>query len=179
MSKTTPSDHRRLSAKGSLAAQNQPLQRVEGEQRFARVVEVLRLRRKNIDTPIDVHETIFHGLPRSSAVFLVDSILHTSLMLQECISALNISQRSWHRIKSNKKDLSKPLDVDQSSRLWSLAEILVSAEEVLGSREEAEEWLAKPALGLNSRRPIDLMSTPQGAELVKTLLTQMEYGVYA
>ncbi len=59
-----------------------------------------------------------------------------------------------------------------------MAEILAKAEEVLGSREEAEHWLARPALGLDSRRPTDLMASPQGADLVKTLLEQMEYGVY-
>lgn len=60
-----------------------------------------------------------------------------------------------------------------------MAEILAKAEQVLGTREEAEQWLSRPALGLDSRRPIDLMATAQGAELVKTLLEQMEYGVYA
>lgn len=146
---------------------------------MSRVAELLRLKHAHIRTPIDVHETIVHGLPRASAVTLVESFHHGSLMTSECVHALNISERTWHRIKATKKDLSKPLDVDQSSRLWSLAEILVTAEEVLGSREGAEEWLAKPAIGLDSRRPIDLLATPQGAELVRTLLTQMEYGVYA
>jgi putative toxin-antitoxin system antitoxin component (TIGR02293 family) len=57
--------------------------------------------------------------------------------------------------------------------------VLTKATEVLGGKEEAEQWLAAPAIGLDSRRPIDLMATPQGAEMVKTLLDQMAYGVYA
>ncbi len=92
---------------------------------------------------------------------------------------LNISSRTWHRIKADKADLGKFLDVDQSARLWNMAEILAKAEEVLGTREEAEQWLSRPAMGLDSRRPIDLMASPQGADLVKTLLDQMDYGVYA
>jgi len=99
--------------------------------------------------------------------------------LDESIRVLNISSRSWHRIKAEKADLGKSLDVDQSARLWSMAEILAKAEEVLGTRDEAEQWLSRPAMGLESRRPIDLMTTPQGAVLVKTLLDQMEFGVYA
>ena len=46
------------------------------------------------------------------------------------------------------------------------------------SRDDAERWLDSPAIGLNSRRPIELMASPQGAELVRTLLDQMAYGVY-
>ena len=58
-------------------------------------------------------------------------------------------------------------------------EVLSKAEDVLGSRADAEQWLAARAIGLNSRRPIELLATPQGAELVKTLLDQMAHGVYA
>jgi uncharacterized protein (DUF2384 family) len=34
-------------------------------------------------------------------------------------------------------------------------------------------------MGLDSRKPIDLMASQQGAELVKTLLARMAHGVYA
>ena len=143
---------------------------------FSRVAKLLGSRLR-IQSPIDLHEQIMEGLPRSTAVYLAAS-LH-EIKPDETIRVLNISQRTWHRIKAEKSELAKPLDVDQSSRVWNMAEILATAEDVLGSREEAEQWLTRPAIGLNSRRPIDLMASPQGAELVKTLLTQMEYGVYA
>ena len=44
---------------------------------------------------------------------------------------------------------------------------------------EAEQWLVTPALGLDGRKPIDLMSTRAGGEMVKAHLTRMDYGVYA
>ena len=53
------------------------------------------------------------------------------------------------------------------------------AEEVLGSAEAANEWLNTEAMGLEFRKPIDLVSTSPGAEAVKTLLQRMKYGVYA
>lgn len=58
------------------------------------------------------------------------------------------------------------------------AEILAKATELFGSRQEAEHWLDRPAIGLNRHRPIDLLATPAGAELVKTFLSQIEFGVY-
>ena len=39
-------------------------------------------------------------------------------------------------------------------------------------------WLNSSVLALSGRRPIDLLATPTGVEMVKTLLTQLEYGVY-
>ena len=33
---------------------------------------------------------------------------------------------------------------------------------MLGSQEEAERWLKRPAIGLNRQRPIDLLTTPAG-----------------
>lgn len=49
---------------------------------------------------------------------------------------------------------------------------------LFGSREEAERWLEQPALGLDRRRPIDLLATPVGAQLVEDYLIRLEYGVY-
>ncbi len=57
-------------------------------------------------------------------------------------------------------------------------EVLRQAEEVFGGREAADKWLNKPALGLEGRRPIDLLSSPEGCELVYTFLVRIEYGVY-
>ena len=62
--------------------------------------------------------------------------------------------------------------------MWRFAEILAQATNALGSQEEAERWMMEPAMGLDNRRPIDLLSTAAGAEAVEDHLTRMEYGVY-
>jgi putative toxin-antitoxin system antitoxin component (TIGR02293 family) len=72
----------------------------------------------------------------------------------------------------------KPLNKEQSGRTWKFAEILALATAVFGSQEEAEQWLERPATGLNQRRPIDLLETPAGVELVESFLRRIEYGVY-
>jgi len=70
------------------------------------------------------------------------------------------------------------LSIDQSNRTWKFAEILGRAAEIFGSRAEAEAWLSAPAIGLDQRRPIDLLSTAVGVEAVEDYLTRIEYGVY-
>jgi len=150
--------------------------RVAPTRPYARVERMLGPGFMHIKNPIELHERIAKGLPRSTMVYLIESL--TILTLAESFRALSVSSRTWHRIKAEKQK-SVPLDTDQSARVWNLAEVVTKAEEVLGGREDAEHWLATPAIGLNSRRPIDLLATPQGAELVKTLLDQMAHGVYA
>ena len=58
------------------------------------------------------------------------------------------------------------------------AEILKKATEVFGSQSEAEAWLERPAMALERRKPIDLLSTSAGVEAVENHLTRLEYGVY-
>ena len=68
---------------------------------------------------------------------------------------------------------------DLASRTWHFAEVLAQAAEVMGGHDAAERWMAAPAAGLDGARPIELMRTLQGAELVSDLLGRLEHGVYS
>ncbi|MBI2186267.1 MAG: DUF2384 domain-containing protein, partial [Acidobacteria bacterium] len=70
------------------------------------------------------------------------------------------------------------LPVDESERLWRFAEVLAHATRVFGSQAEAEHWLERPAIGLDHRKPIDLLRTHPGTRLVSEYLTRIEHGVY-
>ena len=70
------------------------------------------------------------------------------------------------------------LDVQQSGRAWKFAEILARATRVLGSQDEAEQWLRRSAIGLDQQRPIDLLTTPAGVKLVEDYLGRLEYDGY-
>jgi hypothetical protein len=64
---------------------------------------------------------------------------------------------------------------------WSRSRCLhlVKATDVLGSQVEVERWLDRPTIGLDQRRPIDLLCTPAGIELLEEHLERLECGVYA
>ena len=126
-----------------------------------------------IRSELDAHELLHRGLPRAALSKLVDN-LHV-IQVDEATEAMGMSLRTLQRHKSMPVVL---LDVQQSGRTWKFAEILAKATRVLGSQGEAEEWLKRPAIGLNRQRPIDLLTTPAGAKLVETYLGRLEYGVY-
>jgi putative toxin-antitoxin system antitoxin component (TIGR02293 family) len=89
--------------------------------------------------------------------------------------AVGISYRTYQR---RREVPDKPLSPEQSGRTWKFAEILGRAIDLFGSQTEAEEWMERPAMALDRRKPIDLLSTPAGVESVEDHLTRLEYGVY-
>ncbi len=134
-----------------------------------------RILRSLVQSPIDAHEMLLRGLPGQALIHLIDSfvVLHRTASLEK---AVGISLRTFQR----RKDMpGKPLSPEQSGRTWKFAEILAWATTVLGSQEEAEQWLERPAIGLDQRRPIDLLATPAGVRLVEEFLRRVEHGVYA
>lgn len=89
---------------------------------------------------------------------------------------LGITGRTLQRRAASAR---KTLDANASDRVLRLVSVTDQAITVMGSQESAERWLSSPAIGLDRRKPIDLLGSTEGTGLVKTLLTRMEYGVYA
>lgn len=89
---------------------------------------------------------------------------------------LGISAKTMQRRSTS---AARTLDPNASDRTLRLVSVTSLAIDVLGSQEAAERWLESPAIGLDRRKPIDLLQSSEGTEMVRTLLTRMDYGVYA
>jgi putative toxin-antitoxin system antitoxin component (TIGR02293 family) len=143
--------------------------------RTAELLGGRRVLRRVLRSRLDAHDLLAEGLPTRALDHLVHGVtilrLHGSLE-----KALGISTRTYQR---RKEDLDKPLSPEQSGRTWKFAELLARATAIFGSQAEAEAWFERPAMGLDQRRPLDLLSTPAGLETVEDHLTRLEYGVYA
>lgn len=132
--------------------------------------------RRPVRNSLEAHDTLIEGLPSLALLHLASevSFLSTGSVLDK---AIGISLRTLQR---RKKDGSNTvLSAEQSNRTWKFAEVLGRAAEIFGSKEEAEAWMNRPAIGLDQRRPVDLMATSVGTEAVENYLTKIEYGVYA
>jgi putative toxin-antitoxin system antitoxin component (TIGR02293 family) len=134
-----------------------------------------RVLHHTLRSPLDAHELLARGLPGEALLHLIGRLLRlqTSASLEK---AIGMSQRTFQRHKTAP---AKPLNPEQSGRAWTFAEILARATTVFGSQDEAEQWLERPAIGLDQRRPLDLLATPAGVKLVEDHLERLEYGVYA
>lgn len=87
---------------------------------------------------------------------------------------LGISRATLHRRKTAGK-----LAALESDRLVRFVRLTERAIEVIGSIEEAREWLKSPQRGLGGERPLDYAQTEVGAREVENLLGRIEYGVLA
>ena len=146
---------------------------------ISRTVELLggrRILHRPIRSRLEAHDLLQKGLPGHALKHLVNYVAilraphHGSLE-----KAVGISLRTYQR---RKDALDRLLSPEQSGRTWKFAEILGRATELFGSPAEAEDWLERPAMALEQRRPIDLLSTQAGVDTVEDHLTRLEYGVY-
>jgi putative toxin-antitoxin system antitoxin component (TIGR02293 family) len=130
--------------------------------------------RRAVRDPLDAHDLLVAGLPGDALLHLLGRLgaLKSSPALEK---ALGMSLRTIQRRRERPDQV---LDREQSSRTWKFAEILARATQILGSQEDAEDWLGRPAMGLDGRRPIELLETSAGTEIVEEFLTRLEYGVY-
>lgn len=129
---------------------------------------------RKIITKLDVHHLIQSGFPNGVLTFLMNHVpeLKNPDFLQKAVGmSLRTSQR--------KNSADTVLTSEQSSKAWNFAEVMAQATVVFGTKDAAATWLSEPALALEGQRPIDLLSTSAGNDLVKDLLTRLEYGVYA
>jgi putative toxin-antitoxin system antitoxin component (TIGR02293 family) len=131
------------------------------------------LLRRRIRTPLDVHVVIEQGFSSKAFGHLAAQVL--VLDSAAVHKAVGMSVRTTQRRRQSPR---KPLSVEQSGRAWKFAEVLAKASEVFGSQKAGEEWLAAPATALEGQKPIDLLSTPVGTDMVERLLGRIEFGVY-
>ena len=143
-----------------------------------RVVDMLG-GRAALDRPfsnaLKAHEVIQQGFPSRTLVGFVRRF--PAIGRENAIDkVVGVSKRTLQR--HEKAGATERLSREQSGRLYKAAEIMAKAGDVLGSDEAAERFLGEPALALNGMKPLDLLSTPTGVELVEKHLGRLDYGVY-
>lgn len=124
------------------------------------------------ESGVKAHDAVVKGVSGRPLARIWESTRGT-LPPDAILRAIGVSARTAHRISS---DPDKPLDARTTDGIYRLESVRALAEEVLGSPAAANEWLNSEAMGLEFRKPIDLVSTSPGAEAVKTLLQRMNYG---
>ncbi|URD45478.1 DUF2384 domain-containing protein (plasmid) [Pseudomonas sp. BYT-5] len=89
--------------------------------------------------------------------------------------AVGVSDRTFRRWLANP---AKHLTYDQCVQALRSACAHAKAQAVFGSTKLSEQWLTKPAMGLDGQRPIDLLEDQDSFELLADFLGRLEYCVY-
>lgn len=120
----------------------------------------------------DFIELIRTGLPSK----VIACVVKSSALSEDVIyTSLRIAKRTAARRKATASRL-KPTE---SELIYRLSKVLVTAAEVFGDRDKAREWLLSENRALHGNRPIDLLDTAIGFEVVMDVLCRIEYGVYS
>jgi putative toxin-antitoxin system antitoxin component (TIGR02293 family) len=114
---------------------------------------------------------IKHGIPISVFLSLQKEI---DIPANKLASIINIPSRTLTRRKKEGK-----LQTDESERLFRIARLFDKATDVLGSKEDARQWLKSPKKALGGLTPLRYADTELGAQEVFDLLGRLEYGVFS
>jgi len=121
-------------------------------------------------TLLGLHEAAVHRLP----VDVIDTLGENLGTRREAIlQTIAVSPRTLARRRKE-----GVLSAEESDRAVRIARIAALAEDVLGGRREAVEWLRQPNRSLGGYAPLELVRTDTGAAMVADVLGRLEYGVF-
>lgn len=96
-----------------------------------------------------------------------------SLSIKEISEILPISERQLTRYKDN-----HILRKDISSHLIQLVELFEKGHEIFG-KGKFDIWIRSENRVLGNNKPIELLDTPIGIQMVNDILGRIEHGVYS
>ena len=127
--------------------------------------------RRPIRSPLDLARAVEGGLPVETADALVEGGALDGAELYRLVVP--------RRTLSHRRSRGGRLTPTESDRAARVARAVAFAEETLGSPGKARAWLRRPNRGLGGAKPLDLLTTDQGARTVEAVLDRLAYGVYA
>jgi putative toxin-antitoxin system antitoxin component (TIGR02293 family) len=111
------------------------------------------------------------GITKDAAAHLAK---YLSLSLAGVARLLPVTPRTLQRYSPGKH-----LSLAVSEQVLQLAEVVATGTDVFGNRDNFLAWLSLPSAPLGDRKPIDLMSSRFGAELVMDELGRIAHGIPA
>lgn len=120
-----------------------------------------------------LHELVEKGVP-ASAISRLE--LYLRLSARQTVKLLGISDTTRKRLKGQPRKL---LSRDVTDRLVRVLQVFDEAVEVFGDSEKARLWLDEESYALGGKRPIDLLSSAPGLQLILDELNTIRFGNWA
>jgi putative toxin-antitoxin system antitoxin component (TIGR02293 family) len=123
-----------------------------------------------LSSPMEIIALAKKGLPKRSVDVMAKGV---GLTDREMARILNISERTFHRYKSD-----TILDTAATERLLKLFLLYKKGEEVFEDIEKFKSWVRHQHVLFGEKSPLDMLDTTTGFRLVEDELGRIEYGVY-
>ena len=121
------------------------------------------------DEPFLLVEEAALGIPASAVNEMVGM---TRLSKEYFAGILDLSTRTLDRYQKEKKKLNQA----GSELILKMISVFKLGEKVFGNNKEFRRWLESPAYGLGNRKPLDLMHSSTGMDLLKNELSRIAFG---
>ncbi len=134
------------------------------------IQEMLGIENTDFDTRLGIANAIEAGLPVRAVEYVVSAVSPGSIQFRSQL----VPKATLERRKNSK---SKKLNVEESERLFRVAEVYNFAETVFGAGEQARAFMKRPHPMLDNRTPLDVaLATGPGANAVINILGRAAYG---
>jgi putative toxin-antitoxin system antitoxin component (TIGR02293 family) len=124
-----------------------------------------------LKTEMDLYELSRIGLPKKALLSLISNL---NLSIRSMARMLNITERTIQR-----KGDQEILDLSTSEQILQIAEVFSRGAEVFGSPENFQDWMGSENISLGGRRPVELLPSRYGAQMVLDVLGRMEHGIFS
>ena len=135
---------------------------------LSHVKQVLGLK-ETIRTPLDLIKLGGKGISKGAVSRLAK---HLSLGLQEMAPLLSVNLRTIQRYNAERV-FSRPV----SERILRIALVVSKGEEIFENVEQFNTWLKEPNRALADKKPLDLLVSDFGIDLVLDELGRIEQGI--
>lgn len=134
------------------------------------IAEILGLG-PSVRTMQDLDYAVHAGLPKRSLELLASRLCRDPRIANQFKYKV-IPAATWKRRH-------KWLSRQESERIERLARVLAFAEDVLGNRDEARQWMNAPHWELDRKPPVEVAQTEIGARRVESVLHKLMFGLPA
>ena len=66
-----------------------------------------------------------------------------------------------------------------SDQILQLADVYSKGEDIFGSRNKVNLWMETPNKALGQKKPVELLSSSYGVQMIHEVLGRIEHGIYS
>ena len=122
-----------------------------------------------VKTEMDLYELSRVGIPKKSLLHLLAAL---NLSLRAVSELLNVTERTIQR-----KQDQELLDRATTEQVLQIAEVFSRGNAVFGSTKAFQLWMDLENTALGGKRPLELLASRYGAQLVLDVIGRIEHGV--
>lgn len=134
-------------------------------------MSIVRFNAKLVDT-VELVKLSRKGIAISLFEEIVNSCSYT---VKEWSKFLHLTERTIQRYKKE----NRTFETLQSERIIEIAKLQMKGKEVFGSKVYFEEWMNSKIIALGNIRPVELLDSSFGIDILMDELGRIEHGVLA